>query len=827
MKNTREKKPGSRAQRDSKPLGSLPAGAQTDSQVSPPDKPAVAVSNDGTVLSGRALTTELQANLPTDDTAVIGRFQTELERWRKLDGFFQAYPDDKGGFEEPFGKSGQALDHKRPYDISLVGATGVGKSALTNLLLGRPLSRSQTGEPVTETLLRFRHSVSTEDPEKAVVSYRDPDNLFSLIQREFGRYGLTTPLKSSRDVTAGLADALKALQLPEDAKEEEKEEFSRTQEAVVDIVQLYFNQVETLEHSGFTHTFPVSSENQVNRLAKHLPKFSGVIKEVNYYLQPHSGNTSLELPTNVCLVDLPGEFGKGAHEFIVEDSLPNAGAVVFLTRSPRTGTPGEKRLARRVNEGLDIYGGSGSSEKAFLVLNTEKGQSEADLTNLLAGLEGTSEILRPRNTQPLQVCLKQGEEEGVPELVEELNTFIRETLLEQRITDGQSGVNLIVGELKSRHTKRLTGLLPTEDETERIARAETEIRARGSKATSEVLGKFRKSLLDKEETLKTSLKEKGELICQEIDTLLLKTAMEKWVPQAAEDRLSGEPVGTVNLVDVQTAVGAKVWLELPERLDSFAETFSEEYQREFSNAGVFNNTSVRSRLIEFCAFSKTMPESEHKSEIPTKFFPEEEFFPEEDTSEIIGSMGTALVNFGRQVGAAFAAKDEYSLLVPKGASSDEASSDLVLDEESENTLAGYLGRSQQQSSASSENSGTSGGSDSSQGNPTAQTLLDALPAADKKSVKEDDFTEFVRLARDRYQDAVLEATVEAFFHVFRYQLLLAQEKLERLLEVSISKISSECSTNSELRDAILGDNDPEKQKKIATLEAKIRRLEEI
>ena len=819
MKNTRKR--GSGAQSDSKPLGQLPASAQTDSQVSPPDKPPVAVSNDGSVLSGKALTTELQANLPTDDTAVIGRFQAELERWRKLDEFFQAYPDDKGGFEEPFGKSGQALDHKRPYDISLVGATGTGKSALTNLLLDRPLSRSQTGEPVTETLLRFHHRVSSGESEEAVVSYRDPDNLFSLIQREFGRFGLI-PLKSASDVKAGLADALKALQLPEDAKEEEKEEFSRTQEAVVDIVQLYFDQAKTLAHSGFTRTFPVSSEDQVKSLDKHLPKFSGVIKEVNYYLQPHSGNTSLELPTNVCLVDLPGEFGKGAHEFIVEDSLPNAGAVVFLTRSPRTGTPGETRLARRVNEGLNIYGGSGSSDKAFLVLNTEKGQSEADLTNLLAGLEGTSKVLRPRNTQPLQVCLKQGEEEGVPELVEELNTFIRETLLEQRITDGQSGVNLIVRELKSRHTKRLTGLLPTEDERTRIARAETEIRDRGSKATSEVLGKFRKSLRDKEETLKTSLKEKGKLICQEIDSLLLKTAMEKWVPQPAEDRLSGEPVGTVNLVDVQTAVGARVWLELPKRLDSFAEIFAEEYQREFSNAGVFNNTSVRSQLIEYCASA-----SEHRSEIPRKFFTEEEFFPAENTSEIIGSMGTALVNFGRQVGAAFAAKDEYSLLVPKGTSSDEASSDSGFDEEAEDPLAGYIERSQHQTSASSENSGTPGGSDLSQGNPTAQTLLDALPAADKKSVKEEDFAEFVRLARNRYQGAVLEATVEAFFNVFKYQLLLAQVKLESLLEVSISKISSECSTNLELRDAILGDNDPEKQKKIAELGAKIRMLEEI
>ena len=408
-------------------------------------------------LSGTALTAELRANLPTDDNALIGRFQTELERWRKLDEFFQKYPDDKEGFEELFGKSEQALDYKRSYAISLVGLPGRGKSALTNFLFGRDLSDARGGLPVTGTLLRFHHGVSPGEPEEAVVSYRDRDNLFSLIQREFGRFGLT-PLKSTSDVAVGLADTLDELKLPEGAAEATRETFSRARKVFVAIVKFYFESEERIARNEFTRNFPVSDSEGVQALNAHLSTHSGVIKEVNYYLQPPSESASIKLPTNVCLVDLP------AHEFSVADSLPNAGAVVFLTRSPRTGTLGEKHLARRVNEGLDIYGGSGSSEKAFLVLNTAKGQSEADLTHLLAGLEGTSEILRPRNTQPLQVCLKQGEEEGVPELVEELNTFIRGTLLEQRITDAQSGVNLIVGELKSRHTKRLTGLLPTEDE---------------------------------------------------------------------------------------------------------------------------------------------------------------------------------------------------------------------------------------------------------------------------------------------------------------------------------------------------------------------------
>ena len=285
MKNTTERKPSSRA-RDSKPSGQLPTGAQTDSQVSPPGKPPVTVLNDGSVLSGKALTTELQANLPTDDAATVKRFQTEFERFGKLGAFFKKYPADKEGLEEAFGKSERALDYKRPYDVSLVGLSGSGKSALTNLLLGRNLSLSRLGAPVTGTLLRFQHNMPPGEDEKAVVSYRDRNNLLSLIQREFERFGLTPPLKSPDDVKVGVADTLNEIQLPANASEDQKQRFGRSREAIVKVFQLFFEQLESLEHCKFTREFPVSSAKQVQALNEHLSKVSGVIKEVNYSLKP-------------------------------------------------------------------------------------------------------------------------------------------------------------------------------------------------------------------------------------------------------------------------------------------------------------------------------------------------------------------------------------------------------------------------------------------------------------------------------------------------------------------------------------------------------------
>lgn len=789
MKNTRKR--GSGAQRDSKPLGQLPASAQTDSQVSPPDKPPVAVANDGSVLSGKALTAELQANLPTDSAATVKRFQTELERRKKLEEFFQEYPEDKKGFEEPFGKSKRALNYNRPYDISLVGISGTGKSALTNLLLGRALSISRDGDPVTGTLMRFRHSVFPEESEKAVVSYRDRDNLFSLIQREFGRFGLT-PLKSASDVKAGLVDTLDKLQLPEDANESARDTFPSIRKTIVGIVQLYFEQEEAIAGSEFTRTFPVSDGKQVQALDNHLSKFSDVIKEVNYYLEPQSEGTSLKLPTNVCLVDLPGEQGKGAHQFVIDDSLPDAGAVVFLTKSPRVGTEGERNLAERVRQCLNVPGGSDSSDKVFLVLNANEGES---LEELEEGLKPIIAELFPKKVKPhFHISLKPGEEEGVPELIEELKTFTSKTLIGGRIADGQSAIDSIVGELKRRHEADLTAVRPPAkvDEAEKGRLAREELKKREQTAKDD-LGQFRKNLLDEEEDFKTRLKAAGDSICQEIDEQIREAAKRTWEPSVSQDRETGEPIGTVPLRDVATAAGVAVWDALsesePKPFESFAEILTERYQEEF-------NASVRQELIKSCDFHSLVPE---------KFLTEENFL------EISGDMRKHLVEFSKRVGVAFTT-GEYAFS-PKGAYSDEASSDSGSDEEVQSALTDYFNDSP-------------GGSAPSQDRPTAEALIDALPTPDT-SKEEANFDEFVSLARKRYQDAVLEDTVEAFFNVFKYELYLAEKCLVVLLGKSMHRLASECRTNSALSEAILGEHDPNKQEKIAELEAKIQRLEKI
>lgn len=787
MKNTR--KPRSRAQRDSKPLGKLPASAQTDSQVSQPDKPPVAVSDDGSVLSGKALTTELQANLPTDSAATVKRFQTELERLRKLDEFFQTYPADKEGFEDSFGKSEWALDYKRHYDISLAGLSGAGKSALTNLLLDRKLSSSRMGAPVTGTLLRFRHSVSPGESEKAVISYRDPDNLFSLIQREFEHFNLTlTSLESSNDVKAELVETLDKLQLSESTAEATRVAFSNARQAIVGVVQLYFEHSEAIEPSKFTRTFPVSNPREIEALNSHLSEVSGIIKEVNYYLEFQSEGTSLKLPTNVCLVDLPGEFGEGAHEFVIDDSLPDAGAVVFLTRSPRTGKAGEVNLAKRVHRCLNVLGGSDSSDKVFLVLNANEGESREELEE---GLKPTIAALFPKKVKPhFHISLKPGEEEGVPELIEELKTFTSKTLLGGRIADGRSAINAIVEELKNRHTERLNSLRPPVEANETKARKELEEREKTAKIS---LGKFRTNLLDKEEELKAALKEAGTSICQQIEDKIPEIAAAKdiWNIPYHEDRLRGENIGKVELDAVLTAVGAAVWKALPEQLKSFAKILAERSREEFSNVRVDTKDKEPPTFIEFCNFQSLVPEES----LP------EESLTEKQMRGVMEDMAKNLENFSKFAGLPFITKDEYSLIRDPG-------------DEEPDALADY-------------DPPRPGGSAPSQGRPTAKEVKGALPAADNPNPAEADFKEFGRLARARYENAVLEDTVEAFFHVFKYQLLLAQESLERYLAKSITHLISECEKNSELCEVLLRPSQPEDAQKIEELEAKIRMLAEI
>ena len=824
MKNTRNREV--RAQRDSKPLGQLPAGAQTDSQVSPPDKPPVPVASDGSVLwgkglTGKELTTELQANLPTDNTATVKRFQTEFERFGALGKFFEEYPADKEGLEEAFGKSERALNYKRPYDVSLVGLTGSGKSALTNLLLGRNLSLSRPGTPVTGTLLRFQHNVPPGEDEKAVVSYRDRNNLFSLIQREFERFGLTPPLKSPDDVKVGVADTLNEIQLPANASEDQKQRFGLSREAIVKVFQLFFEHLESLEHCKFTSEFTVSSAKQIKALNDHLSQVSGVIKEVNYSLKPRIDSASLKLPTNVCLVDLPGEFGAGAHEFVIDDSIPDAGAVIFLTRSPRTGTDGEVRLAERVRNCLNVPGRLDSSEKVFLLLNFNEDQAREDL---MEGLKRTIEELSLKR-KPIEISLKPGEEKRVPELIAELNTFTGETLLEERIADGQSAINSIVAKLKRQYTadlNRLSSALPEGENAEK--RAAVRLLDAREESAKELLSHFRLGLLDAEEDFRTDLKQEGDSICQKIDKLILKAVQANWKSPFTENRLTGQTFTDVSPVSVVTAVGAEIWKALPGLFGFFADILTEQYREKFSDA------RMRQKLIE----SHVRDVPQEKQEL-FKFLTEE-FFTEESISGIIDEMSTDLVKFGERIGLVFLTKPEYSFN-PKVASSDEASSDSDeassdsgIDDEAQKAVEAYAKRSRQQSSASSENSGRPGGSAPSQNRPTVETLMAALPSWETSVVEEADFDNFVHLARERYQNAVLVETVEAFLDVFKYQWLKAQERLESCLEDARIKLVELCSTNPELRLAIIESGKPESAeaiKKAGELGAKIRQLEEI
>ena len=85
------------------------------------------------------------------------------------------------------------LDYRRPYNISVIGMSGVGKSTLINALLGRDLLPSRHGLATTGTIVTVSQTVVQQDePEvrRALVHYHTPQTLTETVEALCAELGI-------------------------------------------------------------------------------------------------------------------------------------------------------------------------------------------------------------------------------------------------------------------------------------------------------------------------------------------------------------------------------------------------------------------------------------------------------------------------------------------------------------------------------------------------------------------------------------------------------------------------------------------------------------
>ncbi len=450
---------------------------------------------------------EIKKNLIDATDEQVNRFATQVERLGKIENFFKKFNDERGQFDDLLNRARKALNYTKPYRIAVIGTTGAGKSTLINALLGRDLVLTKPiGKPATGAALEIFLDVPQGGAEKAIVTYRDGRDIGNLVKEFIDRYKLDgSSLKGNLD--ASFASNLSRLN-PNDSfsNQQQQNEFIELRKTLADIIIQYANNTSKQLQTEFDidnyrdrdflmelideHSF-LNNENSTSRLI-------GLVKSVSYHIQggmSFGTSASLQLPGNVCLVDLPGLDGSPLHDIIISEGIKDADAVIFILRPPRILGRGDSYLLKRVRQYISFEGNTDSGERIFLVLNARDSimvDNAGRLNNLPKDMQDLMEMLVPgyashpllakrggdtpyfltsawaayaaqkrlqgsdlediETYEAIKVKLKvQGKDDRevleasqIPRLVQELTKFTRERRIEGQINDGKQALDIII-----------------------------------------------------------------------------------------------------------------------------------------------------------------------------------------------------------------------------------------------------------------------------------------------------------------------------------------------------------------------------------------------
>ena len=328
------------------------------------------------ILENPELVQAIESHLPETVPSQINRFVQQYLRLERLKTFL-ATPTAREGCESLLDKAGRALSYQRPYRIALVGRTGVGKTQVLNTLVGRPLLASRQGQPVTGTVTEIFQDAA-EGEERAVIQYRDMENICKLIQQELiERFGVTDADLTMPDELSGeFATRLREIEPP---LGNDPERFKNVQIALANVVDQYLR----FKDEDLPTEFALADKDACAELDSLITENSernqvdgtrivGLVRSVAYYIHGdvHQEDVpELQLPRNTCLVDLPGISGAPLHDIIITEGIQDADAVVFIVNPKRVGQSDEKVLVGRIREAISLNGELDTADQIFLVLN--------------------------------------------------------------------------------------------------------------------------------------------------------------------------------------------------------------------------------------------------------------------------------------------------------------------------------------------------------------------------------------------------------------------------------------------------------------------------
>ncbi len=583
-----------------------------------------------------SLRDKIKRHLPDATPDQVGRFALQVERLQELKSYFQKYPEDLEGWKDKsgvpineFARAIKALDYQRPYRIAMIGLTGVGKSTLLNALLGRSLVlMKDIGKPATGAALEIFLDVSEEGIEKADVSYRDEFNIYALVQDFVERYQLdASGLTGKLDV--GFATAISNLQPKNSSTEGEPTEFENLRKTLVDIVIQYANNGNNNLRQEFLLANPkdvrelmdLIDENSEVNSENNTQRRIGLVKSVTYHIKPYqnsNGLPTLQLPGNVCLVDLPGLDGTPLHDIIISEGIKDADAVVFILHPPRILGRSDVDLLNRVRKYISLEGSTQSGDRIFLVLNARDIVMVDDITTLdtlpkdmqdlmdllvpnyaryfsdrggkypyfltsawaaysaqekIKGAaiqhkryESVKEILGVKDKSDREVL----EASQIPKLVEELTKFAREHRIEGQIRDGKLALDSIIDTLINKFQKSSQNL--NRRGTSYLAEKKEDILKQRQKDQEKLVKQIRQIQEERFENLRSELQKIAQSICDQTDRAIKEKMPELWKKSFLdlEDRLTHTNIAKPIYEYILTEAQIDLWYELNHQVPSMA-----------------------------------------------------------------------------------------------------------------------------------------------------------------------------------------------------------------------------------------------------------------
>ena len=592
----------------------------------------------------------------------IQRFAHEVEGLKLIQEFFKKFPNDKQQFNKQLKIADKYLDYKRPYRIAMIGMTGVGKSTLLNAILGRDLVlMKDTGDAATGCVLEIFLDVGANEEETATVFYRNESDIKKIIKdnllepyinissdKNNDSENLEESMLRDRALSIDLAEEISNLIPKKNLNPDEEDKFNNLKKVLVEMIKEYINNVEHFR----TESYFLSEPNDVQELEYLIDEHSphnqnsetrqiSLIKTIKYHIKPIVDDNlkTLNLPNNVCLVDLPGLDGSPLHNIIINEGIQEADVVISLINPKRVNTGSQVYINSRVKEYFNLEKNVEAGERIFLVLTGKDAVMEdspeppeeamEELMNMLhpeyktrfatkagdkayffisawAALNAQKffrgEVIKNRETyetikqrlgvnnrsilESLEPEKELLEKSNVPRLVEALTVFAKEYRIERQIEDGKSVLRNIINSLSTEYEFQKRRL--PSNYSQSYIQQQLELGLRQKRYELElIVTKFRREQLNSFSEINNILKQEVDKIYSKVNDMIQKKMPQIWKDnfQAKIDILDTEPEALAFLKHILSELQINLWeqlnISLPELSDKLVSYYCnslEKYQ---------------------------------------------------------------------------------------------------------------------------------------------------------------------------------------------------------------------------------------------------------